>query len=842
MKFLLLINLCLHFFINTLSMGNIIDTNSDIFPGTNKLNIIQYTGVYFKDIIGQNYVKKQLNECINFMNNPKEYYKYEYKMPRGILFVGPPGTGKTMMARALATEAAINFISVTASDFENAFYGSGPKNIRKLFRTAKHNAPCIIYIDEMDSISSRSNFKSYDKSDLINTLLSELDGFDKNSNILVIAATNNPNKIDPAVLRSGRFDKEIVFDLPNAAERKEYFETINKKFFSKDFLDNYDHNIATLTKYTTGLSLADLSNIINCAKSRFLERISIMESPLSTLTTTTTTTTNETNIEIDKNTIKEPVEIVCSDSENIKKDVLEVTTVVEEIDELENHDKLSEEIRKNNIQRSRSDISSNETHSADNIFTQLDPESEQLQSTNLLKTTEATKKDKILSESNYLINPISTIPDKFTKKLFAKHWKTLDLPNELFPQVYKFMKTHKIKDYNFILNVLYKFSLENQNKGKPIDQFTDKEHEYFDLELLMFECKDSDYSKCYVYKNFEKITKKKNHGFFSKLNKLNLDENNDIAKLGVIKSNLGHSLNLYVKDIDGKKYNLNNHKIVESLLQRYLSQLSKHKCNALASYINHANIYEFTLWQLQAICDRYSNHTIKLVQNENFTDGITFNDLNESLDILIVGMAKKERLMTAEEKMVVAYHEVGHALMGYLISGGEVPIKISIIPSGRNALGYTKHYPKDKHIVSFEDYVAQIYCLLGGRCCELLIFNKLYSGANDDLSKIDRILDLMICEHNMYSSFGFIKSINGEYNVSDKVKYRIERFKRKLIKMYSKMVKDYLSEYKEDVHRLAKLLVEREELTEADLTEENLSPACITNKGKLVVSTKYINL
>lgn len=774
-------------------MGNIIDIDSDIFPGTNKLKITQYTGIYFKDIIGQHYVKKQLNECINFMNNQQEFKKYEYKMPRGILFVGPPGTGKTMMAKALATEAAVNFISVTASDFENAYYGSGPKNIRNLFKTAKRNTPCIVYIDELDSISSRSNFISHDKSDLINTLLAELDGFEQYTNVLVIAATNNPDKIDAAVLRSGRFDKEIVFDLPNAAERKEYLESINKKFFDKNFLDNYDNNITTLTRYTTGLSLADLSNIINCAKSRFLERISVTESviPTTTIDTTTITTMDMTND--NTNNQKE-------NHENIKKVIIDG---VEE--ELENHDNLS----------------NSSTHFVKQISEQ-----------HLLQTEIYDNFSEKLITKN---STIRFLPEskKFTKKSFLKYSNYIGLPKKLFSQVYEFMKTHNIEDYNFILNTLYKFSLENSNVKEKI--------EYFDLQTLMFECKNSSYNNNYSYE-IEKTQKKKQQGFLNKFNNIKLEENNNITKLGVIAHGSCLGLKLHVKDIKGKNYDLNNQIIISCLLKRYLAQLDVHKRNAIASYVNNSNDIYISLWQLQEICKRYSNHTIKFVQNDNFTDGITFNDINESLDILIVGMAKKERLMSAEEKLVVAYHEVGHALMGYLVSGGEIPIKISIIPSGRNALGYTKHDAKDKHIVSFEDYISQIYCLLGGRCCELVVFNKLYSGASDDLSKIDKILDTMICEYNMFSSFGYIKKINGEYQVSDKVKHRIENFKVKLIKMYSKIVMEYLNEFIEDVHKLAKLLVEKEELTESDLTEENLSQSCITNKGKLDVSTKYINL
>jgi ATP-dependent Zn protease len=748
-------------------MGNLIDVESEYFPGTNKLKVTQYTGIYFKDIIGQDYVKKQLNECINYMNNADEFKKFNYKMPRGILFVGPPGTGKTMMAKALATEAAVNVIAVAAADFENAFYGSGPKNVRHLFKVAKKNTPCIIYIDEIDSIGMRNDIKFADKSSMINTLLIELDGFDNNTNILVIASTNNPNKIDPAILRSGRFDKEIVFDLPNPSERKQYFEMIDKKFLSQAFIDDYDNNINTLVRYTTGLSLADLSTIINNAKSLVLERLGNTNNNGTSVTTITT---------------EQPIQIIDGE-------------------EIENEDKLLK-------QRSNSSNSNSE-----------------IIKSNILEVTQVTPTKK----------------EVFTKKSMLQYWsKQLQLPASLFSEVYDFMKRNQIEDKNFILNVLYKYSIEDTRIQENVDVYTD--FGSYDIVLLMQECYESIYNTSYDYllSPSKKSNKQPKKRFFFKFENIKSDFDN-LMPLGLFSSEASCKFRLKVKGSDNKTYHLANEIIMPALVKRYLETLNTtpYKRKAITAYINATNDNNLTLYNLQSICSRYADHVIKFPDNSE--DGLTLNDLNTALDILVVGMAKKERTMSENEKRIVAYHEVGHALMGYLISGGKVPIKISIIPSGRNALGYTKHDAEDQYIISFEDYVAQIYCLLGGRCCESIIFNKIYSGASDDLSKVDKILNTMIYQHGMYNSIGFIRKRDDE-QISENTLYRIERFKRKLVKMYTSRVKHYLSEFLPDIHKLADLLYNKEELIESDLSLENLSQNCISNKGKLVVDTKYANV
>jgi ATP-dependent metalloprotease FtsH len=232
----------------------------------------------FNDVIGLKSVKKELTEYTNFMKHRDVYLKYGYNIPRGLLFVGPPGTGKTHLAKAFAKESNARFLSVCGSDFIEIFVGTGSKRVRELFEKAKEgNKPSVIFIDEIDAIGGKrlygSNGGTTEHNSTLNSLLVEMDGFSSIDNIIIIASTNMPEILDPALTRSGRFDKQIVFDAPNIDERKEMFKLyLNKVQQSKEFKDDLDNYINKLSKQTAGMTGADIKNIVNQSVYNFLEK------------------------------------------------------------------------------------------------------------------------------------------------------------------------------------------------------------------------------------------------------------------------------------------------------------------------------------------------------------------------------------------------------------------------------------------------------------------------------------------------------------------------------------------------------------------------------------------
>jgi ATP-dependent Zn protease len=243
----------------------------------NKTNDIEIPNITFNDVIGLESIKKELNEYTNFMKYRDTYIKSGYTIPTGLLFVGPPGTGKTYLAKAFAKESGAKFIPVCGSDFIEIFVGMGSKRIRELFKTAREepNKPCVIFIDEIDAIGGKRIYNtqgaSSEHNSTLNSLLVEMDGFTSSDNILIIGSTNMVEALDPALTRSGRFDKQIIFDPPNIDERKQLFKLyLNKAKLNKSLKDNLDNVIEKLSKLTAGLTGADIKNIVNQSIYNFL--------------------------------------------------------------------------------------------------------------------------------------------------------------------------------------------------------------------------------------------------------------------------------------------------------------------------------------------------------------------------------------------------------------------------------------------------------------------------------------------------------------------------------------------------------------------------------------------
>src|SRR5574344_1612293 len=225
------------------------------------------TGKTFKDVAGQEEAKESLTEIVDFLHYPKKYKEIGARVPKGILLVGPPGTGKTLLAKAVAGEAKVPFFTISGSEFVEMFVGMGASKVRDLFKQAKEKAPCIVFIDEIDAIGQKRNTGTMGGNDereqTLNQLLTEMDGFEDNTGVIILAATNRPESLDPALTRPGRFDRRVPVELPDLAGREAILKVHAKKIKTAPNVDF--HAIARMASGTSG---AELANIINEAALR----------------------------------------------------------------------------------------------------------------------------------------------------------------------------------------------------------------------------------------------------------------------------------------------------------------------------------------------------------------------------------------------------------------------------------------------------------------------------------------------------------------------------------------------------------------------------------------------
>lgn len=237
-------------------MGGIGKSNAKIYTQ-------KETGVTFADVAGQEEAKESLVEIIDFLKNPDKYKTIGAKQPKGALLVGPPGTGKTLLAKAVAGEADVTFMSLSGSDFEEMFVGVGASRVRELFKSAQQKAPCIVFIDELDAVGYKRDNKLGTNDQTLNQLLSEMDGFDTSKGVVILAATNRPEVLDRALLRPGRFDRQIIVENPDLKGRIDVL-----KVHSKDVKMGENIDFEKIALATSGASGADLANIVNEAALR----------------------------------------------------------------------------------------------------------------------------------------------------------------------------------------------------------------------------------------------------------------------------------------------------------------------------------------------------------------------------------------------------------------------------------------------------------------------------------------------------------------------------------------------------------------------------------------------
>lgn len=228
-----------------------------------KIYVSAETGKTFKDVAGQDEAKEALSEIVDFLHNPDKYKKLGAKMPKGALLVGPPGTGKTLLAKAVAGEASVPFFSISGSEFVEMFVGMGAARVRDLFKQAQEKAPCIVFIDEIDTIGKKRDSANGmggndEREQTLNQLLAEMDGFDGSKGVVILAATNRPETLDKALLRPGRFDRRIPVELPDLKGREEIL-----KVHVKEIVVSEDIDYRTIALSTSGASGAELANIVN---------------------------------------------------------------------------------------------------------------------------------------------------------------------------------------------------------------------------------------------------------------------------------------------------------------------------------------------------------------------------------------------------------------------------------------------------------------------------------------------------------------------------------------------------------------------------------------------------
>ena len=231
-----------------------------------KVYVKSSEGIMFSDVAGEDEAKENLSEIVDYLHNPAKYKEIGASMPKGILLVGPPGTGKTMLAKAVAGESNVPFFSMSGSEFVEMFVGMGASKVRDLFRQAKEKAPCIVFIDEIDAIGQKRDGRvggNDEREQTLNQLLTEMDGFETNNGVIILAATNRPESLDPALTRPGRFDRRVPVELPDLKGREEILKVHAKKVKLDQSVD-----FAEIARMASGASGAELANIVNEAALR----------------------------------------------------------------------------------------------------------------------------------------------------------------------------------------------------------------------------------------------------------------------------------------------------------------------------------------------------------------------------------------------------------------------------------------------------------------------------------------------------------------------------------------------------------------------------------------------
>jgi len=671
---------------------------------------VTITNVKFDDVIGMDPIKKELKEYTNFIKNRDMYIDVGYNIPRGLLFTGPPGVGKTMLAKAFATQSKSTFYATCGTDFIEPLVGAGPKKLKKLFEDAKKKESAVIFIDEIDTFGMKrksSSVNSHGENTLLNTLLTEMDGFNSGDNILIIAATNRVETLDDALVRSGRFDKEIIFDKPNAKEREQMFDLYLSRVQLHDLCKKYKNN---------NLDDKPKDEAINELKDEAI---------------------NELKDEAINELKDEAINELKDEAINELKD--------EALDELK--DEAINELK-------------------DEAINEL--------------------KDEALDEA---------ILDKAIEELCKADKELKDEPKDEAINEPKDEAINEPKD-EALDEELNKPKYAQFEKLRQKDEAINKPHKKIIDELRAKSPKDEAINNLsdIVNSEFTKITKimaKKTAG-------LTGADIKNIVNQGIYKwlSTVSTEKKNKINEIKGIKVNKQMRKIEMLYLPSENDEPDEK--------IRQENVIKLNEEH------KISDEDNKLYEEFN-GDGVTLEYLIESIDDIMIGVEKRERQykLTDADKKRISIHEAGHAMMSYLFETTTSPIKVSIVPRGRSALGFSQSEPNDKQILTITDIMNHIGVLFAGRVAEEVTFGETSSGCHDDMQKIDNLIDVLITQCR-------VKQLNYNGKPTDEKK---NIFISELMKYAMSSTKRIIEEYKTELNKIANLLEEQEELCYDDIHE-----------------------
>lgn len=686
----------------------------------NKKININNNVIKFKDIGGCEEAKESLYEVIEYLKDPKKFKKNGSKIHKGILLYGPPGNGKTLLAKAIAGESGCNFISVSASEFDEVFVGLGASKIRNLFDTARANSPIIIFIDEIDAMGNRDDNMYISSKQTINQLLTEMDGFTPSDDVIIIAATNDYSKLDEALLRSGRFDKKILVSFPENHERLEILNIhLQNKRIDSDF------NIQEIADKTAGFSASDLATLINEA--------SILAN------------------KNDRNITNEYVDIVFEKLSKTITAIYNTGVSLEDVGGLPEAKRELEEIvgfLKDNDKFKK-------------IGATL-PKGAALYGPPGTGKTLLAKAVAGDAECAFLYASASEFDDTFVG-VGAKKVREL------------FARAKNYKKCLIFIDEIDALGRRDKKEGSTSHQT---------INQLLTEI----------------------DGFKALGNVFVMVATNDISQVDPALIRSGRFDRKIYIGVPSVKERIG---IIETLVRKRKIQVDEN----------------FDPKYMASITQGYAGADISTLLNEaamhavrSLRDKVNMQDIFEAKDKLAMGSTNESIKMKEKERNITAYHEAGHALLGYYFCRDILTIhKATIVPRG-NSLGLVSYFNnEEKYSISKEDYKNRIKMMLAGRAAEEILggsVDKISSGASSDLERATEIAKKMIAECGLGDDLAVFKN-----NISPQLSEKIELAVEKLLKELYQETIVFLKQHSKEHNILVKALLDKETLSLDEIHE-----------------------
>lgn len=760
------------------------------------------TKVRLADVAGMDEAREEIAEFVHFLRDPEKFTKLGAKIPRGAIISGPPGTGKTLLAKAVAGECDVPFLSVSGSDFVEMFVGVGSSRVRDLFAEARSMAPCILFIDEIDAIGKKrggrvaSQMGSNDEREsTLNQLLVEMDGFQSGSSdaqVVVLAATNRPDVLDSALTRPGRFDRSIVVSLPDLVGRKEVFRV-----------------------HMRPLKLS-------CPSSEKVVIDSLKE--------------NGGFVE----------DSVDSSKQSIKTSDYDPRVSTEARDELQNREASA---KSPNFGTGTTFFkgSIDEKGQLDTLSTDLKNEivlaSIIIQNSNILSSS-----GKEITNEKYLVQ---SLIDRLKEKglQIARHFQHLKNNTALNRSQDIAIGTSQIVDLKSSnsgtseINSNFKNHISYAGSAGRIVAGIDAQDCDTGIKVLnLLEARNSsvDFSKNGGDKIFGSSINSSNN-FDSKVGPkvTRTSESNGVEKVeptvgGKILNDDGiaHDCNLNIeKTFHGTP--LNEDQNADNLLQ----------INSYAKTVSLSTKQETKLTAMESLVELLARQTpgfsgadianacneaalIAARKGSNFVEPQHFE---AAIERVIAGSERRTRVLSSKELRTVAYHEAGHVVVSWFLRHADPLLKVSIVPRGSSALGYAQYIPEELFLHSREQLLDRMCTLLGGRAAENIFFGTITTGAADDLEKVSRLAHAQITHYGMSSILGNVTYTptsssmssyeDGRPSYSEETARIIDIEVRTLIESAYKRAVSVIEERRELLVAFAERLIEREVLSASDCVE-----------------------